>query len=119
MIPSPWISVVLALGAFRVVRLIGWDDLAPIQRIRDWLTGASLDATSGPNAGFTTEQPAYVWSHRRPLLAHFLACPFCQGFWVSVIVYVCWIEWPRQTLYGLAPFALSAVVGLVAKNLDP
>ncbi len=119
MIPSPWVAVVLALGTFRIVRLIGWDDLPPIQRIRDWMTGARYAASSGPNAGFTTEQPSHAWTFRWPLLAHFLGCAFCQGFWVSAVVYVCWLEWPTPTLYGLAPFALNAAVGLVAKNLDP
>lgn len=118
MIPEPWVALVLALAAYRICRLVGWDDLPPIQRIRDWLTGATLSAASSPNAGYTAEQPAYAWTYRRPLLAHFLGCAFCQGFWISVAIYVCWLEWPQPTLYGMAPLALSAAVGLIAKNLD-
>jgi hypothetical protein len=118
MIPTDLTALVLVLAAYRIVRLIGWDDFPPIQRFRDWVTGARFVATSGPNAGYTQEQPAHAWVYQRPLLAHFLGCAFCVGAWISAAVYVCWLEWPRPTLYGAAPFALSAAVGLIAKNLD-
>jgi hypothetical protein len=118
-IPSAWVSVVLALGAFRVARLVGWDDLPPIQRLRDRVVGADYSQTGSANAGYTSETPSYAWRFRRPTLAHFLGCAFCQGFWVSCAVYVAWLEEPAWTLYVVAPFALSAAVGLLAKNLDP
>jgi hypothetical protein len=58
-------------------------------------------------------------TYRRPTLAHLVHCPFCLGWWVSLSVYIAWLAWPRGTLYALAPFALSGLVGLISKNLDP
>jgi hypothetical protein len=120
LIPSPWVGLILALGAFRIARVIGWDDLPIIVRARDWVTGAQLvqSGSSAALAGLTGEEAGFEWHYERPVVAKFIACPWCQGFWVSIIVYVAWIEAPTWTLYVLAPFALSAFVGLVAKNLD-
>lgn len=112
MIPSPWVGLILLLGAFRVTRLIGWDDLPPIARLRARLTGEVRYVNS-------TESREEIFRYGRPLLAHFLACPYCQGFWVSLVVYGAWILEPRWVLYALAPFALSGAVGLVARNGDP
>lgn len=103
MLPPPWTGIVLTLAAFRLARLVGWDDFPPIRRTRDWLVGAG-DQLTGP---------------RRRLLDDFLGCPWCQGFWLSAGVYVAWLLEPTGTLYAAAPFALSAAVGLIAKNLDP
>jgi hypothetical protein len=120
MIPGPWEAAVLALGVYRIVRLIGWDDLPPIERVRIWLVGAELvrRGTQASLAGLTSEDPELVWVFRRPMLNHFIHCAFCQGFWVSVCTYVAWIEEPYWTLTVLAAFALSGAVGLIAKNLD-
>lgn len=120
MIPSPWHALVLVLGVYRIVRLIGWDDLPPIERARDWLVGADLERRGSSNtlAGLTSEEPELVWTFRRPVLNHFIHCAFCQGFWVSVCAYVAWIEEPHWTLTVLAAFALSGAVGIIAKNLD-
>lgn len=120
MIPSPWVGLVLALGVYRIVRLIGWDDLPPIAALRDRAVGARLVrvGTQATLDGLTTDEPDVYWEFDRPLLNHFLHCAFCQGFWVSVLAYVAWIEEPTWTLYVLAAFALSGAVGLIAKNLD-
>lgn len=58
-------------------------------------------------------RPAYD----RPTLAHLVHCPFCIGFWISLIVSVAWLIW-HPVAYGLLPFAVSGAVGLIAKNLD-
>lgn len=121
MIPGPWAALVLTLGAYRIVRLIGWDDLPPIERFRAWIVGAELvrRGTQASLAGLTSEEPELVWTFRRPVLDHFLHCAFCVGAWLSLVTYLLWVFFPVWTLYGLAPFALSAAVGLIAKNLDP
>ena len=110
MIPSPWISIVLTLAAYRVVRLIGWDDFPPIERTRAWATGQYWTKKQGDEV--------LEWRYQRPTLAHFLHCAFCQGFWVSVLTYLAWLWLPTQTLYAAAPLALSGAVGLISKNLD-
>lgn len=121
MIPNVWTGIVLALAAFRVTRLIGWDDLPPIARVRAWATGERV--YSKPMRGENVD----VYQHDRPLLSHFLHCAFCQGFWTASVVYGAWLAAgspghaePRSwVFYALVPFALSAAVGLVARNLDP
>lgn len=120
MIPHPWVALVLALATFRAVRLIGWDDLPPILRLRRRVTGEQVSVSSSANAalGLTSEVPQAVYSWRRPTLAHFLGCAYCQGWWTGLVVYGAWLLWPIGTLYACAPFALNAVVGIVARNLD-
>lgn len=68
-----------------------------------------------PSSEVSDVRPAY----RRPMLAHLVHCPWCIGAWISLAVYVAWLAAPRGTLYAMTPFALSGVVGLIAKNLDP
>lgn len=115
MIPSAWVGVVLALAAFRLTRLVGWDDLPPIARVRAWALGERVEARSRPGG----QDDAYLTLYRRPLLAHLVHCPFCVGWWVSLALYIVWLWLPTETLYAAAPLALSAAVGLIAKNLDP
>lgn len=111
MIPSPMEFLVLTLGAFRICRLAGWDNFPLAARARAWATGQShyYNSTEGGD----------VYRYRRPTLEHFLGCPWCVGFWISVAAYVAWVLEPRWTIYALVPWAISAVVGLVARNLDP
>ncbi len=102
MIPSALELVVLSLGAFRVYRLLGQDEI--LSPLRDRLTDAR-ETRDG-------------WVFRRPRIATFLTCPWCCGFWVSLIVYGSWLSDSRPTLYAMTPFAISAAVGLIARNLD-
>lgn len=121
MIPHWWAASVLALGAFRVTRLIGWDDLPPVERLRAWLVGEHTARTGSGNShlGLTATKAEDTTAYRRPTLNHFVHCAFCQGFWVALVVYLAWLGEARWTLLVLFPFALSSVVGLVARNLDP
>lgn len=89
MIPAPWEFALLALAAFRVCRLLAIDEVLEPIRCR---------------------LPA-------PVL-HFLGCPWCLGFWLSVGAYTLWRLEPKATLILAAIFALSAAVGLIAQNLD-
>lgn len=108
MIPDWWSFLLLALGTFRLTRLVGWDEFPLVLTLRDMLTGAVYK--------YRTEEPT---EHKRPGVDHFIHCPWCVGFWIGLALYVVWLCAPRPTLYAVIPFALSAVVGLVAKNLDP
>lgn len=121
MIPEPWEFAALALAAFRLARLVGWDDFPPVARARAWLSGEVVTTTATLNArmGVSAEALTAVVSYRRPTLAHFLGCAYCQGAWIAGAVYGAWVAYPRATLYAAAPLALSAAVGIVARNLDP
>lgn len=129
MIPSWWLFVVLALGAARLTRLAGWDDLPPIVRLRGWIVGEKAVTRGSTNArmGVTSEQVEQSYTYRWPGLAHFLSCSFCSGFWFATLVYGGWLvagspgalHYHSWLFYALVPFALSEAVGLVSKNLDP
>ncbi len=114
MIPSPWIGVVLALATFRCVRLIGWDEMPWLVRVRNWAGGRN-ERNKGEKLFVEDVRGTYL----HPAVAKFLVCPWCQGAWVSLAVYLLWVWLPTETLYVAAPLALSATVGLIAKNLDP
>lgn len=114
MIPDWWQLALLALASFRLTRLIGWDDFPLAGKARNRIVGAKT--WMRPNTGDEDDE---TWvEYDRPLLAHFIACPFCQGFWVSVCVVAAWWVEPHYTLVACVPLAVSSLVGLTAKNLD-
>ncbi len=92
-VPSWWPFLLLALAAFRVWRLLAEDTILdrPRERIVRTL----------------------------PKGEEFVTCPWCAGFWVSLAWWVGWQVWPHWTLVAAVPFAVSAVVGLIAANIDP
>jgi hypothetical protein len=127
--PSWWQLVLLGLAAFRVTRLIGWDDLTILPR--RWLTGLSddehavtaehVDQMLGQDIDpwDDTQTPAHMPIGRaRFYLSRMIRCPWCLGWWVSLAAWLSWEAWPHAVMVGAAPFAISAVVGLTAKNLD-
>lgn len=111
-VPSALVTVILVLAAFRITRLIGWDDFPPVRRVRDRVLKTTVDRS------MTQRQPEPVYRYGRPILAQFVQCPYCLGFWV---VLVCWLGWvvTPDVLYVLVPFALSGAVGIVGRMLDP
>lgn len=111
----------LALAVYRLCRLAGWDTFPPIARARAWVVGLQVATTGSTNArmGVTNEAVQQTVTFRRPLLAEFLGCAFCLGFWLSVLVVACWRLEPDWTLRVCFVLALSATAGLIAKQLDP
>jgi len=78
LIPSPWVGLVLALGVYRIVRLIGWDDFPPVELVRDLDTSAARLVSTGTqaqHAGLTSTPPEVVWAYDRRSLNHFLHWP--------------------------------------------
>jgi hypothetical protein len=106
--PGPYALILLALGAMRLTRLIGWDSIT--DRVRAPLTGWHSDGRRHQRDRRDRERG------KRWML--FLACPWCLGFWVCLACWGSWQVWPRGTLVAMAPLALSAIVGLAVKNLD-
>ena len=104
-VPNWWATILLVGAAFRLTRLIGWDTVTdPLRRkltgLGDWV-GGDLP-------------PAYKRSWDA-----FLHCPYCLGWWVSLALWGAWQAWPHGTLVAATPLALSAAVGIVAKQFDP
>jgi hypothetical protein len=100
-VPPAYEFVLLALASFRLTRLIAWDTWPPVSRARIWLLYR-------PEGGL-----------RSDALDELFACPFCLGFWISLAFYLAWLFFPTATLAVSIVLALSAIVGLVAKTLDP
>lgn len=105
MIPGPWQFVLLALASWRLWRLLAQDDLLPLLSLRNRVVGAVWSPAAG------------VWLFDRPVLAHFLQCAFCSGWWIALGWWGAWSAEPHWALVVAVPFALSAVVGLVAHRL--
>lgn len=102
--------VVLMLGAFRLTRIIGWDTMAALVHVREWVTGRRLE----DDGSVTVLNPS-----RPEWLDQLLSCPWCLGWWVSLATAFAWWWVPTVTLAVALPLALSAAVGLIAKQLDP
>lgn len=127
--PSFLELALLALGTYRIVRLIGWDDITA--RVRGWVTYPDLFYDGWIQIQHDAEQrgvsmieavmagPIVVPEGFRWWLARLIRCPWCLGVWVSIPVWLCWLSWPDGTVGAMTPLAIMALVGLVAKNLDP
>jgi Protein of unknown function (DUF1360) len=101
-IPTWWALLLLALAAFRLWRLFAEDTITTPLRKR-------LERLSGPK----WEERGYGG------LSEFVTCPWCAGAWISIGWWIAWTAWPHWTLIIATPFAISAVVGLIAANIDP
>lgn len=113
MIPSPWQFVLLALAAYRLTRLIGWDVIT--RPAREALVGR-YEKGSGKQARDTELGRKLGTYHRK--LDEFVHCPYCMGFWCSLALWFAWWWQPHWTLVMCVPFAINAIVGLTTKNLD-
>ena len=105
--PDWWALLLLALAAFRVYRLIGEDTI--LDRPRRWALRLGND---------WQKQGDRVPPGYREKWGVFITCPWCAGFWISLAWWAAWLAWPGWTLWAATPWAISAVVALVAKNLD-
>lgn len=84
------VALVLTFGAYRITRLIIEDEI--LDTPRNWLfkhvkSGSFFDTL--------------------------LTCYWCLGFWVSLLVVGLYWAVPGVAPWILAPFALSAVIGLI------
>lgn len=106
-VPGVWAFLLLALAAFRVYRLIAEDTILDWPRRRLLRLGNEW-----------MQEGDHVPDEFREKWSLFITCPWCLGFWLSVAAWLAWLWQPRWTLILATPFAISAVVALVAKNLD-
>lgn len=95
--------VLLVLGAYRVWMLVAKDVITQRWRVR--------------LLGYTDTGQATRWKlHKRT--AEFVHCPWCLGFWISVVASGAYWLWPHATRYVLLPFAVSAALALVSVTFD-
>ena len=87
--------VVISLAVFRWVRLAIEDDIFEPLRER---TTYKLDP--------------------RNRLRELLECPWCLGMWLSGFATILWLLFPVVFLWVCFPFAVSAIVGLIAVHAD-
>lgn len=113
------ILVVYVLAVMRLVRLVNYDTI--LDPLRLWIAhranaarsaAAEADAADMPTQFALFDQRMARWN----TLAHFLKCPWCVGFWISLgtaVVPVLIIGWQWPALFGVA-LACSYLVGLAA-----
>ena len=85
-----WVAVTLA--AFRLTRLITWDDFPPIKAVRDFIIRKSGEGSA---------------------LAELVSCPFCTSVWVAFGTCAAWYWGPRELRAVLIALAVSGAVSLV------
>jgi hypothetical protein len=85
---------ILSLAVFRVVRLIIEDTL--LEPLRE-KTIFKLHPTDSK-------------------IRELFTCPWCIGFWLSCAAVGLFYLWPAIILWLALPFAISAVVGLIASH---
>jgi len=95
-IPDWYALLLLGLAAFRSWKLIGDDTILDRPRKRSMELAFKFGGAKGKNYWETL-----------------LECPWCAGFWVSLIWWGLWEAWPHGTLVASAPLAISAIVGLI------
>jgi hypothetical protein len=106
-VPNWWETTLLALAAFRTWKLLAEDDI--LDRPRRYVTrlGPKWKKEGDP-----------IPKAYRAKLAEFLSCPYCFGAWIGLVWWGLWEAWPHGVLVAAVPFAISAVIVLVAKAAD-
>ncbi len=94
-VPSAFETVILVAAVYRVFRLIAFDTITDGVRAR------------------------LFKGDRLPGLQLFIECPWCAGFWLTLLVWGSWIVWPHATMVAAVPWAIALGVGLIPKSLDP
>lgn len=95
--PSVWEVALLVGATYRIWRLLAYDTIT--DRLRGW---------AFPK-GSKREEHGLV----------FVQCPWCAGFWMSVVAWGLWQAWPHATIVVCVPLTISTLVGLIPRNLDP
>lgn len=106
-VPGIWEAVLLSAFAYRLWRLLAEDVI--LEHPRRWLVRLDRDWEEG-----LALPDGYRFG-----LAEFINCPWCLGFWLSVLVWLAWLVEPTGTLVVAVPFAISVAVGVIRINLDP
>ena len=85
--PDPFEALLLGIAAWRTWHLVANDDIT--ERPRRYIT-------------------------RSKWVKDLVECPYCLGFWVALAWAVSFAVFPTETVWVALPFALNAVVIVVA-----
>ena len=115
-----WLQfAILALAAHRVTRLITTDTILDGPRI--WL----LTRWPASDTVFADYRPGLMWveasdgwmAERPSWLGDLVSCPWCIGFWISLMWVVLFAVAPQVGFWVGLPFAVSSIVGIVESTL--
>jgi len=109
-IPNCFEFALLAVAAWRTFQLLAEDDI--LDRPRRWVL--RLGDWQPPAPGQREQPPPDDY---RTYWGAFLTCPYCAGFWISLIWYLAWLAFGDWTVIVGLPLAINAGVVLGAKTL--
>lgn len=100
-VPDWWEAALLALAAWRIFQLLAFDTL--LDQPRRYITrlGDKWEKEGDPIPG-----------NYRIKLAAFVTCPYCAGFWITLLWWGAWQVWPHGALVAAGLLALHA--GMIA-----
>lgn len=100
-VPDPWEAVLLALASWRIFQLVALDSI--LDQPRRYLTRLGKE---------WEKEGDWVPLEYREKWALFLTCPYCLGFWITVVWWVSWQIFPHATLVIAGLLLLHA--GMIA-----
>jgi hypothetical protein len=101
--------IVLGLATVRLWRIAAIDDMPWLVRARRWFVGETSMRIGNED----------VHHYRRATLNHWLTCPWCCGAALALGMLILAREWPRGAFWIVGALAISEIVGLIVRNLDP
>lgn len=91
-LPSPFHFVILALASYRLTKLLIEDTILNSLREKVW-------------EKFPPEST---------YLGYLTTCPWCVGWWLSLVLFFCYTIVLTPTMWFCVPLAMSAIVGLLS-----
>lgn len=111
--------IILALAIFRLAHMVSWEDgvLGLCSKLREKLGVESflcVDNFHYEDNNLDDLEPVVYWCEGGPNLQHtFLAigikCTWCVSFWLSLLFYILYVNFPEQTIFICIPIALNAL----------
>lgn len=105
-LPPLALLVVVALAVARAWRLAAVDDMPLLVSLRHWVQGTTIVSSE-------------VTHHRRPWIAKLIECPWCLSVWLAPLALALARYSPGVAFWILGGLAVSELVGLTVRNLDP
>lgn len=119
---TPLHALILLFGTISITRLAVSDTFPPILKVRNWVLQRF------PFAGHMSDRPfpghkniqtgsMYV-AQETTWIGALLHCPYCIGFWISLVVTVAWVLFSTTTLWVCTVMALRWITGAALNRFD-